>query len=231
MRILRVIIGCECSGAIRREFRKLGHDAWSCDFKEPEDGSEFHVQGNVLDAIGGGNWDIGIFHPTCKYLSSSGLHWNGRTPGRAKRTWEAIQFAEALWDCPIKKVAIENPVGCLSTFSKLMKPTQIIQPHDYGENASKATCLWLRGLPPLIPTQYVEPRMVNGKPRWANQTDGGQNKLGPSEHRETERSRTYPGVARAMATQWSNPEENYRPPSQKIINQDKMQLSLFKESA
>lgn len=97
-------------------------------------------------------------------------------------------------------LALENPVGCIST--RIRKPTQIIQPYQFGDDASKKTCLWLRNLPPLTPTKYIPPRMVNGKPRWANQTDSGQNKLGPSEDRWKERSRTYQGIADAMATQW-----------------------------
>jgi hypothetical protein len=104
--------------------------------------------------------------------------------------------------CNIPRTAVENPVGCIST--RIRKPDQIIQPWQFGEDASKATCLWLSGLPKLVPTGHVAPRMVNGKPRWANQTDSGQNKLGPSDDRWKLRSATYPGIANAMATQWGN---------------------------
>lgn len=100
----------------------------------------------------------------------------------------------------IEKIVIENPISCIS--SRIRKPDQIIQPWQFGEDASKATCLWLKGLPPLVPTSLVEPRMVEGKPRWGNQTDSGQNKLGPSEDRWKERSRTFQGIANAFADQW-----------------------------
>lgn len=103
-------------------------------------------------------------------------------------------------NAPIPKIAMENPIGCLST--KYRKPDQIIQPYNFGDNASKSTCLWLKGLPLLEKTKFIEPRMINGKPRWANQTDSGQNNLGPSEDRWKERSKTYQGIADAMAIQW-----------------------------
>jgi hypothetical protein len=141
-----------------------------------------------------------IAHPPCTYLCSSGLHWNKRRPERATLTAEALRFAIHLASAPIPLVAVENPIGRLNTAWK--KPNQIIQPHQFGHDASKATCLWLKGLEPLVPTQWVEPRMVNGLPRWANQTDSGQNKLGPSVDRWKERSRTYQGIADAMAAQW-----------------------------
>ena len=115
---------------------------------------------------------------------------------------KAIFFAEMLWNAPIAKKCIENPIGCLPTFSSLMKPTQIIQPYNFGEDASKATCLWLEGLPPLQDTKFIEPRYVDGKPRWSNQTDSGQNKLAPSARRSADRAKTYQGIADAMAEQW-----------------------------
>jgi len=132
----------------------------------------------------------------------SGLHWNGRIPGRAALTEEALGFVRFLMDQPIPKIAIENPVSCIS--SRIRKPDQTIQPYQFGHDASKRTCLWLKGLSPLPidPALYVEPRMVNGKPRWANQTDSGQNKLGPSPDRWKERSETYSGIANAMAQHW-----------------------------
>jgi hypothetical protein len=151
---------------------------------------------------------MAILHPPCTYLCSSGLHWNSRRPERAVKTEEALQFVRDLVRASehISRICVENPVGRIS--SVLGRITQIIQPHDYGEDASKATCLWLRGLPPLRPTGFVDPRWVkrNGKllPRWANQTDSGQNKLPPSDDRWQKRSRTYPGIARAMADQWGN---------------------------
>lgn len=198
---MRILIGCEKSGVIRRAFRDIGHDAFSCDLEPSEDDSPFHIQGDLSHRLNDG-WDMLIAHPECTFLCSSGLHWNCRTPGRADKTREAIEFAELLWRAPIEKIAIENPIGCLPTFSELMEYTQIIQPYEFGHDASKATCLWLKNLPPLVGTQYVEPRIVNGKKRWANQTDSGQNKLTPSATRSAARARTYEGIADAMAVQW-----------------------------
>jgi hypothetical protein len=143
-----------------------------------------------------------IAHPPCTYLCSSGLHWNKRRPERAVETEKALVFVRELLAAPIQRIALENPIGCIST--RIHKYTQIIQPYEYGHDASKSTCLWLKQLPQLQPTKYVQPRIVNGKKRWANQTDSGQNKLGPSETRWAERSRTYEGIAEAMAEQWGN---------------------------
>lgn len=217
----RVLVGCEYSGVVREAFRTRGHEAYSCDLLPSEDNSDYHLQGDVREQLGKG-WDLAIFHPTCTYLCSSGLHWNKRTPGRQELTEEALAFVRALLEAPINKIALENPVGCIS--SRVRKPDQIVQPHEYGDDASKATCLWLVNLPTLCPTNTVEPRYVccstvfnyalgkygcpncNGSkaalPRWGNQTNSGQNKLGPSEDRWKERSRTYRGIANAMADQW-----------------------------
>jgi hypothetical protein len=152
-----------------------------------------------MDIIGD-NWDLMIAHPPCTYLCSSGLHWNKRRPERAQMTEEALQFVRSLLDAPIPRIALENPIGAIST--RIRKPDQTIQPYQYGHDASKSTCLWLKGLPPLRPTKMIEPRIVNGKPRWGNQTDSGQNKLPPSEDRWKLRSETYQGIAEAMAHQW-----------------------------
>ena len=195
---MRVLIACEYSGRVRDEFRKMGHDAVSCDLL-PTDAPGPHVQGDVLTQLSEG-WDLLIAFPPCTYLCVSGLHWNKRIPGRADETERALEFVRALMDAPIPRIAIENPVGCIS--SRIRKPDQIIQPYDFGDDASKRTCLWLKDLPPLTPTEYVAPRMVNGRKRWANQTDSGQNRLGPSADRWKIRSLTYPGIARAMAQQW-----------------------------
>mgnify|MGYP001558972401 CR=1 FL=1 len=192
-----MLIGCECSGRVRQAFRDLGHDAWSCDLLPGEDGSEFHIQGDVLTLLGGG-WDLAIFHPTCTYLAVSGLHWNGRVPGRAEKTEEALDFVRLLMDAPIPRICVENPVSCIST--RIRKPDQIIQPWWFGDDASKKTCLWLKNLPQLVDTNRLP---GDNKTRRANQTASGQNKLGPSPTRQADRSRTYAGIARAMATQWS----------------------------
>lgn len=196
---MRVLVGCEYSGRVRNAFRDAGHDAWSCDLLPSEDDSPFHVQGDVLPLLNQ-KWDLGIFHPPCTYLAVSGLHWNTRNPERAAKTEEALEFVRTLMSAPIKRIAVENPVSCIS--SRIRKPDQIIQPYEFGEDASKKTCLWLKNLDLLTPTQMVAPRLVDGKPRWSNQTDSGQNRLGPSEDRWKERSRTFVGVAKAMAEQW-----------------------------
>lgn len=201
---MRVLIACEFSGRVRDSFRDRGHEAYSVDLLPDENGSPWHHQGYIEDVLELGHWfstwDLMIAHPPCTYLSVSGLHWNKKNPQRAQKTEEALQFVQYLMDAPVDKTCIENPVSCIS--SRIRKPDQIIQPYEYGEDASKKTCLWLKNLPLLTPTEYIEPRWVDGKPRWANQTDSGQNKLGPSPTRAMERSRTYVGIAEAMADQW-----------------------------
>jgi hypothetical protein len=142
-----------------------------------------------------------IAHPPCTYLSVSGQHWNKRRPERVQLTEDALDFVRLLLDAPIDRIALENPIGIIST--RIRKPDQIVQPYQFGDDASKATCLWLKNLPLLQPTRHVEPRICGGKRRWANQTDSGQNRLGPSPDRWKERSITYQGIANAMAAQWS----------------------------
>jgi hypothetical protein len=173
-----------------------------------------------------GVWNLGIFHPDCPLFNNAsawaipdpdfvrfpgvGYHQKLKPEtltGAARRAArdEAAEFFLSLWHCRIQRICIENPTGYMNTHPKMngFKP-QTIQPYQFGADASKATCLWLKNLPHLVPTQYVEPRMVDRKPRWANQTDSGQNKLSPGEQRATDRARTYPGIAKAMAQQWSN---------------------------
>ena len=195
---MRVLIACEYSGRVRDAFIRAGHDAMSCDLL-PTEAPGPHYQGDVSDIIND-RWDLMICHPPCTYLASSGLHWNRRIPGRDKLTDEAIKFVSMLLDSPIAMIALENPIGCIS--SRIRKPDQTIQPWQFGEDASKATCLWLKNLPQLEPTNIIAPRITNGKKRWANQTDSGQNKLAPSPDRWKDRSRTYPGIADAFASQW-----------------------------
>lgn len=196
---MKVLVACEYSGTVRNAFIRAGHYALSCDLLPTDSPIGDHYQGNVLDILDHG-WDLMIAHPPCTYLCSSGLHWNKRIPDRAQKTEEALEFVQLLLDAPIPKIALENPIGCIST--RIRKPDQTIQPYQFGDDASKATCLWLKGLPPLRPTQFVEPRIVNGKPRWANQTDSGQNRLPPSADRWKIRSETYVGIAEAMVAQW-----------------------------
>ena len=197
---MRVLIACEYSGTVRDAFIAAGHDAMSCDLL-PTEKQGPHYQGDVRDVLNDG-WDLMIAHPDCTYLCSSGLHWNKRVPGRADKTEAALEFVRLLMDAPIPKIAIENPMGCIGT--RIRKADCYIHPYEFGHDASKKTGLWLKGLPPLKPTQKVEPRWVEGKPRWANQTDSGQNRLGPSEDRWKERARTYSGWAEAMANQWGH---------------------------
>jgi hypothetical protein len=220
---MKVLVACEYSGRVRDAFRSLGHDATSVDFLPTEvDGP--HIQGDVLEVLrNGGGWDMMIAHPPCTYLAASGLHWNKRVEGRAEKTEEALAFVRTLLGAPIPRIALENPVSCIST--RIRKPDQIIQPWQFGHDASKSTCLWLKGLHPLRPTKIVEPEFAccgtrfshtlgkYGCPKcgaargparqvFGNQTASGQNRLSESPDRWKERSRTFEGIAAAMASQW-----------------------------
>jgi hypothetical protein len=197
---MKVLVACEYSGAVRDAFLKRGHDAISCDIL-PTDVEGPHYQGDVMDILYDG-WDLMIAHPPCTYLCSSGLHWNKNNPVRAELTEEALEFVRTLLKAPIPKIALENPVGVITT--RIRKPTQYIHPYYFGHNESKKTGLWLKGLPLLMATKRVPPRVVDGSRRWDNQTDSGQNVLGPSEDRWKIRSKTYIGVAEAMADQWGS---------------------------
>ena len=194
----KVLVACEYSGAVRDAFIAKGHEAWSCDLL-PTDAPGPHIQGDVLPVLAQG-WDLMIAHPPCTYLSVSGMHWTTRGLRDPQLTQDALDFVRALLAAPIPRIALENPVSVIS--SRIRKPDQIVQPWMFGHDASKKTCLWLKNLPPLQPTSVVEPRIVNGKPRWGNQTGSGQNKLPPSADRWKLRSATYAGIASAMADQW-----------------------------
>jgi hypothetical protein len=204
---VNVFIGMEESQVIQRAFEERGHNAWSCDYKPGRLNPSRHLRGDVHEVLRELAWtpELIILHPVCQYLSVSGQHWTGK-PGQ--RTEEDREDAvEDFLNCTIYEglVCIENPVGIMSRRYK--RPDQIIQPYEFGDDASKKTCLWLQNLPPLTPTKYVEPRWVNGKPRWSNQTDSGQNRLGPTkdpEDRRAARAITYPGPAAAMADQWGS---------------------------
>lgn len=223
---MKILIACETSGVVRDAFIKKGHDAISCDLLPTENPGP-HYQGDVIGILDQG-WDLMIAHPDCTYLTASAA-WafkdgpyhqkvsKSTLVGEARRSAraESINFVSLLASAKIPKIAIENPaVGFLNTMLDLEQygfrsnfPTQIIQPHQFGHDASKATGLALKGLPDLIPTQYVQPRIIerDGKkplPRWANQTDSGQNKLTPGPMRWLDRARTYQGWADAMADQW-----------------------------
>lgn len=215
---MRVLVACEYSGRVRDNFAMRGHEAMSCDFLPSESPGRPHYQGDVRDILHAG-WDLLIAHPPCTYLTIA-AEWaykeeqtkkikEGTLIGEARRKAreEAIAFVRMLADAPIKRIAIENPVGVLST--RWRSPDQFIQPYEYGEDASKKTCLWLKNLPPLVPTGLYPPRLAttDGKSyhlRWGNQTDSGQNKEPPSEDRWKTRSTTYLGWASAMAEQWGS---------------------------
>lgn len=213
---MRVLVACEYSGRVRDAFRALGHDAMSCDLL-PTDTPGPHHQGNVIDVLGDG-WDLMIAHPPCTYLTIA-AEWAykeeqtkkikpGTLIGSARKAAreEAIQFVLALANAPIQRIAIENPVGVLS--SRWREPDQFIQPYEYGDDASKKTCLWLKNLPRLAATAFAPPRLAlaaDGRSyslRWGNQTDSGQNKEPPSDDRWKIRSTTWHGWADAMARQW-----------------------------
>lgn len=204
---MRVLVACEFSGRVRDAFTSKGHDAWSCDLL-PTEVAGNHIQGNVLDLLQD-NWDLMICHPPCTFLTVSQA-WtfyhpadrslpkelrrpHPKFPDRAEQREQAFAFCRQLFECGIPKIAMENPVGFLNT--EYQKPTQIIQPWMFGHEESKKTCLWLKNLPKLLPTKIMEYRE-------ANRTPSGQNKLGPSPTRWMDRSRTYEGVAVAMAQQW-----------------------------
>jgi len=183
---LRVLVACEFSGIVRKAFRRRGHNAWSCDLLPAEDGSPYHTIADVIDVIQDG-WDLLIAFPPCTHLASSGARWFKDKKWEQKK---AIAFVLKLMNAPVRKIAIENPIGVLST--AIRKPDQIIQPWQFGHGETKATCLWLQNLPPLKPTKIVDGRHARvhreppGPERWKN------------------RSRTYQGMAQAMAEQWGS---------------------------
>lgn len=198
---MKVLVACEFSGTVRDCFIAMGHDAISCDLL-PTEARGPHIEGDVLDLLYMEHFDLVIAHPPCTYLSASGLHWNKRIPGRAEKTEDALEFITKIWNAPVEKMCIENPVGCINTRLDFMPKPQYVQPYNYAEDASKKTGLWLRGLAPLQPTGYVEPRIVDGKPRWSNQGDTGYDKFGGGQGKE--RSVTFFGIAAAMALQWGS---------------------------
>ncbi len=199
----RVLVACEFSGIVRQAFLSRGWNAWSCDLLPAEDNSPYHLQMDLLDVLNrplevlGGyprwminkGWDLMIAHPPCTRLTVAGARW---FKGREQEQAESIQFVEELWASSMPRIAIENPIGVLSTRSRLGKPTQIIQPWQFGHGETKATCLWLKGLPKLAPTRVVSGRSarVHREP--------------PSSERWKNRSRTYTGIAKAMADQWGD---------------------------
>ena len=181
---MRVLIACEFSGAMRSVFRATGHDAWSCDLLPAEDGSPHHIQGDVLPLLTEG-WDMMIAFPPCTHLCVSGARW---FKDKQTEQVEALAFVRCLLDAPIKRIALENPIGVIS--SRIRKPDQIVQPWQFGHGETKATCLWLKNLPKLVPTDIVDGR------------EARVHRMPPGPDRWKERSRTFSGIADAAAAQW-----------------------------
>ena len=206
---MRILVACEESQTVTKAFRKKGHEAYSCDILECSGGHpEWHLQQDVTELLKE-HWDMIIAFPPCTYLTVSGLHWNKKQPERAKKTEEAIDFFMLFANANCDKIAIENPVGCIST--RWRKPNQTIHPYNFGSDASKRTCLWLKGLPNLIHGEQIAPRIVDGKKRWSNQMDNGQNVTRDENGKivawgtpeiQRLRSKTFQGIADAMADQW-----------------------------
>lgn len=222
---MNVLVGCELSGRVRDAFRDRGHAAWSCDLKGPDDQEwylypnqrhpQFHLVGDILKILqdgppGGGRWHLLIAFPPCTYLTRAGLHWNSRVPGRNDLTDDALDFVRRLMAADVERIAIENPYGRIATATR--PPDQIINPYEFGDDASKATCLWLKNLAALVidpalrvPGRVVEWPRGTGKmvERWSNQADSGQHLAPPGRLRSILRATTHPGVASAMALNWS----------------------------
>ena len=180
---MRVLVACEFSGTVRDAFAALGHDAWSCDLLPTERPGQ-HIEGDVLDVLGRG-WDLMVAHPPCTHLAVSGARWFKEKQAEQA---QALEFVRALLEAPIPRIALENPVSIIS--SKIRRPDQIIQPWQFGHGETKATCLWLKGLPPLTTTNIVEGR------------EARVHRMPPGPNRWKERSRTFAGIAAAMAQQW-----------------------------
>lgn len=183
---MRVLVACEYSATVRDAFRARGHDAWSCDLLPTEGDPQWHHEGDIFDILYG-DWDLLIAHPPCTHLAVSGARW---FKDKLVEQAEALAFVQQLLDAPIEKIALENPISIIS--SRIRKPTQIIQPWQFGHGETKATCLWLKNLPPLVPTKIVDGR------------EARVHKMAPGPDRWKERSRTYQGIADAMAEQWGN---------------------------
>jgi len=191
---MRVLVACEYSGTVRDAFRALGHDAWSCDLLPCDADPKHHIHGDVMEVLGAG-WDLMVAHPPCTHLAVSGARW---FKDKVEEQKHALTFVRDLLAAPIPRIALENPVSIIS--SHIRKPDQIIQPYMFGHEATKTTCLWLKDLPPLQPTQMVGKgarhvtKSGRSLPKWYN--------LPPSADRWKIRSATFAGIAKAMAEQW-----------------------------
>jgi hypothetical protein len=209
---MKILVACEESQAITKEFRNLGHEAYSCDILPCSGGHpEWHLQGDVFDYIND-SYDLMIAHPPCTYLAVSGARWMYNKDGsinqeRYDNQQEALEFVQKLMDAPINKIAIENPISVIS--SHIRKPDQIVHPYMFGDKASKSTCLWLKNLPKLVPTDVVEKgefiEWVDKSGKKKRQAkwffDALKQAKTPGERR-TLRSKTFPGMAKAIADQW-----------------------------
>lgn len=204
---MKVLVAFESSGAVRNAFRAKGHNAYSCDLLDSVDDSKYHIKGDAVETISSRRWDLVIAHPPCTHLAVSGSRHFAikKADGRQQQGIDLFMATVDACENNAAKWCIENPVGIMSNIYR--KPDQIIQPYMFGHNASKKTCLWLKNLPKLQPTKMIKGRMINGKERWANQMDSGQSNMtweGKKEKGEIWRirSKTYPGIAEAMANQW-----------------------------
>jgi len=195
---LKVLVACEFSGTVRRAFRALGHDAWSCDLLPAEDNSEHHFNEDVINVLNRG-WDLMIAHPPCTYLTNAGVCWLHKDPTRWDKMRDGAAFFKTLYDANIPRICVENPV--MHKYAKdiiQVTQSQTIQPWMFGHPESKATCLWLRGLPLLTQTKNVKEEMLKLPPRLQQRLFH----LPRSKDRWKERSRTFAGIAAAMAAQW-----------------------------
>jgi len=192
--MIRVLVACEFSGVVREAFRRRGFDAWSCDLLPAEDNSSYHIQGDVFEVLNEG-WTLMIAHPPCTYLCNSGVRWLHEREGRWEKMEEAVEFFLKLWNAPVPYICIENPIPHRYARERIGRYSQIIQPWQFGEPYSKATCLWLKNLPPLLPTCVIKDKSKIKQAVW---------KEPPSPDRWKNRSRTYRGVAEAMAEQWGS---------------------------
>lgn len=197
---MKILIACEYSGTVRDAFRKLGHDAWSCDILPTDANPKYHIQCNVLEILNY-RWDMMIAHPPCTYLSNSGVQHLKKDPGRYEKMLAGREFFMKLLYANIPRKCIENPVP--HSYARLPKYSQIIQPYHFGEEAQKKTCLWLVNLPLLIPTKIVDKGEVYiGKDGKSNGSKWYQ--LPPSSERWKYRSKTFQSIADAMANQWGD---------------------------
>ena len=195
---MKMLVACEYSGTVRESFKKRGWDAWSCDLLPTDIPSDKHIQGDCLEVIASQSWDLIIGHPPCTYLTvSNSKNW-AKLQANGKQQ-EAIDFALAIWDADCPRICVENPVGALSTRSRMGKPSVYIQPYQFGHAEQKKTGLWLKGLPPLTTTNFID---VSGLPKKDVQR---LHYLPPSKDRWKLRSKTYQGIADAMADQWTMP--------------------------